>query len=387
MTQICQPAQQGVKIDLVTGLIGLALGVNFLLFLDPGDTNYGFGFRFGFLPVFLLGFAYLVALPANFGSRMFSALDISVFYLSMAAILGGLWFQSQNDLGFGQGFGRLGVLALTYFLAKGLFRQERLAILFRILFQRYIFLGGVFIFATLLMWRLGVFSGVNLANQNLFHEEVFLLAALPFLANSGQKARLILLIIAISAGLLTFKISGFIIALLVLLTAIFQTCKSRHWQPGIAGLFIAVAALVMLVFGAILMIGEQLPDGNVATRSITYALRLQQFGASPIVGNFFQMRSEIDVGWGFVVSHSDMLDILTGLGFVGFLAITAPFLALLAKAAPAKTNALAPKMLITGFLIVASVNPVLMNPNTAFLFWICVGYLSATHAKRGAPHG
>jgi len=382
MTRIHQTAQQGIKIDLAAGLIGLALGINFLLFLDPSDTNFGLGFRIGFVPLFLLGMAYFISLPSNFGNRRFSGLDLSVFYLILVTLIGGLWFQSQNDIGFGQSFGRLGVLALAYFFAKSLFRQEMRAVMFDALVQKYVFWGGLFIFTTLLLWRLGVFSGVNLANQNLFHEEIFLLAALPFLAKPGPKARLLLLGIAIAAGLLTFKISGFLMALFVLFGAIFQTCKSGRWQLGVGGLFLAGAVLSVLVYGAIFTIGEQLPDGNVATRSITYALRLQQFAASPIVGNFFQMQTEIDVGWGDVVSHSDMLDILTGLGSFGFFAIAAPFLALLAKSRPEPTEALAPRFLITAFLIVAAVNPVMMNPNTAFLFWISVGYLSAIHSKK-----
>ncbi len=382
MTSACKPAHQTTGVDLAMALVFLALGLNFLLLLDPSDTNFGLGFRVGFAPILLLCFAYISVFRIDFSDRLVSGLDIGVFLLILISIIGGLWFQWQNSISFGETFGRWGLLALTYFLAKGIFRAKPRADLFIELFQKYVFWAGMVMFSLLVLWRLQVFEGVNQANQNLFHEEIFILAALPFLPSFGQISRMVLAIIAVFAGLLTFKISGFLIALLVIFGVILQTCKTWRWQSNVAGFFLAVAALILVVSLAIITIGDQLPDGNVATRSVTYAFRLQQFMASPIVGNFFQMPSEIDVGWGDIVSHSDFLDLLAGLGIVGAMLFTIPIFALLIKPATQQMDSLFVKLLILGFLIVAAINPVLMNPNTAFLFWLSVGYLSALNSRK-----
>ncbi len=357
-------------------LVWLAIIVNTLIFLDPSDTNFGLGFGISYLPFLLFGAVLLLRPPT---SIRFSSVDLAILIFLLIPVLGGVWFFDNIA---GEHFFRLSGLGMIYFVAKLLFLNNEFY--YRVIgfLHSALLTAGILLVAMLVLWRLGLLTQINEHNQNLFHEEVFLLVCLPFLPVSTLNRQRLLLVIAVLGCVLTLKNTGFILAALVCVLYFVTTTKRFAWVEIGAKLFILAGLVLVISAIATVFFAEHLPNGNIATRSITYGLRLDQFFNAPVFGRFFDIKTTIDVGWGRVSSHSDILDILAGMGIVGFMLLAIPVVILLGIKLPNTGRDLLPfKILVIGFLSVATLNPIMMTPKLVFFFWLSLGVLAAQAAK------
>ncbi len=268
-------------------------------------------------------------------------------------------------------------------LSEGYFRMPFYSISFLFFFVAYsdavverrlqffidygVLVAALVMFALLVMWQFFGYSGVNEHNQNLYHEEVYLFAVLPFL-HRFEKFRPAMAIIAIAACLLTGKNTGYLVAL-VIIYYYFGGISIAGFYGAVKTVFFKVMApaLVLLCSAFFYIYNlDAMPSGNVGTRMIAYGVKWSEFMASPVIGSFFYGKSLVDVGWGVIPAHSDILDIMAAGGVLALMLYLYPFFKIVASDVVPDWI----KAAIVSFVVVMAVNPLLFNPKNAYFFWL-----------------
>jgi len=237
----------------------------------------------------------------------------------------------------------------------------------------------------------------------LYHEQIFLLiplavaCAIAFRQSSHAWLGSLLFL---GAALLSQKNTSYLIALLtVLYIAVFlwlsrieRTSSVKrlwaHYLAFVCVLVMAAAACYVLYFRQ-----RYLPSGNVEFRSFTYRAAWQQFMDSPLWGTSFSAESirkftlyTIGIARNRLPTHSDVMDLLAnggllaiGLwiwaylraGLFAYRRVLAPSYLHYPWAAQAHTFAL----ISLSAIVVYAFNPILLQPELAFLTWTTFGFL------------
>lgn len=235
-----------------------------------------------------------------------------------------------------------------------------------------------------------------------FHTEIFLfvpLAVYFFLSLKRRWLAWAILVAAIVLGIASHKNTAYLVLMVTLLHLLLIAIVRRP-ERGLSlktvvviyGLLL-ILAMSAAVVGFLLVHREQyLPTGNVEARSITYGAAIDRFMASPIWGTGFadttlvQLTGLTVLGNDTLVSHSDMLDVLSHGGLIGaalFLfglyRVLFRAISVLRRSANTEVKTLIHGLtsIFIGGLITASFNSPLITLPIGVLFWFALGLLTA----------
>ena len=235
-----------------------------------------------------------------------------------------------------------------------------------------------------------------------FHIEIFLfvpLAVYFFLSMERRWLAWALLASAILLGVASNKNTGYLVLLATLIhLALIVMARWRGRKLSVKAMFVIYCIFALLLIGAVavgyLLVNHEefLPSGNVKARSITYGAAIDRFLASPIWGTGFvdttlvQLTGLTVLGRDTLVSHSDVLDVLSHGGLIGvslflFGLYRVFFRAIGVLKSPVKVEVKflvhGLSIIIVGGVITAFFNSPLISLPIGLLFWFSFGLLAA----------
>lgn len=235
-----------------------------------------------------------------------------------------------------------------------------------------------------------------------FHTEIFLfvpLAVYFFLSLKWRWLAWLILLSTIVLGIASHKNTAYLVLLVTLIHLLLIGMARRPARDvslrralTVYGLLIVMIVGIAAVSFLLLNREEYLPSGNIEARSITYAAAMNRFLDSPIYGTAFMDTSLVQLfglkvlGSDTLVTHSDLLDILSHGGLLGaalflFGIYQVFFRAVAVLRSPVDDHV---KSMVHGLsvivvcgLVTASFNSPLITLTIAVLFWFAFGLLAA----------
>ncbi|MHB1214957.1 MAG: O-antigen ligase family protein [Thiobacillus sp.] len=235
-----------------------------------------------------------------------------------------------------------------------------------------------------------------------FHTEIFLFIPLAVYFFLSLKRRWLawgILLSMIVLGIASNKNTAYLV-LLITLIHLFLIGMVRHPARAMSikrviviyGFVVALLVAIAAVGFLLLNREEYLPSGNVETRSITYTAAINRFIDSPIYGTGFMdttlvpLEGHIVLGSDTLVTHSDLLDVLSHGGLLGVMLFLFGIYRVFFKAVAVLRSTVDDevKSLVHGLsvivicgLVTASFNSPLITLTTGVLFWFAFGLLAA----------
>jgi hypothetical protein len=405
-----------IDFDIGKAFFHLFLFMSLFLLIDPFYFGYGafrvtrdlgvlkyFGLIFGVAALFftLLGQAINVPRSKQPPWRESLAVAGPLFIFALIVLIGSLVARFYLDiketfLQLGIGFLGLPLAVITFWGVSD-----------HLLIARRFFWGLLFVMPVVIGWV----AFTRLQGGQAFHTEIFLFVPLGvyfFLSLKRRWLAWLVLFSTIGLGVASHKNTAYIIVLLVLAQIlIIAACRAPREGMSVKRALLLYLLTMSTVIGGFvvgfLLVNrdEYLPTGNVEARSITYVAAFDRFLESPFYGQAFldtglvQLEGKVILGRTTVVSHSDLLDILSHGGIVttGFF-IWGLFR--IAKSARRTFNLHLPaaefallngliSMVICG-LVTAAFNSPLISLPIAVLFWFALGLLISvcTFARFGS---
>ncbi len=316
---------------------------------------------------------------------------------SVPLIIFGIWVISASlyariFLNIEETYLQLGAGVLAYFHALVLYVAEPrgLAIARRFMFW-LIIVAMPFMFTWLLISRIN--------GGQAFHTEIFLLTPLAVYAYLHFKQRplaWLIMLTAIAAGILSQKNTGYLVTLLVCSHLLILGFGRHRFSKGV--LRFGWLVLLLIVTGIVLFLfinrEEYLPTGSTHVRFVTYLNAWGKFISSPIYGVGFSETTLVQLEGGVkvmgdvdqVVTHSDLLDILSHGGVFAISLLLAILVGRLRQAKRALAMRPDPEsralihglvsIIISG-LIVAAFNVPWLSLTIALFYWFALGLLQA----------
>ncbi len=248
-----------------------------------------------------------------------------------------------------------------------------------------------------------VILALSFGHREIYHEQIFLvipIAVACAISPHHRRYTWLACALVLAVALLSRKNTSYLIALLtVIYIAVFRWLNTIERAPSIRQLWAHYLAFVAMlaVAGAgcfLLYYREQyLPSGNVEFRSFTYRAAWQQFLESPLWGSAFTAESirkftlyTVGIARNRLPTHSDIMDLLANGGLIAialwlwsylrvgvfsFRRVLAPrFLHY-----PWSGHAHAFAMISLAAVTVYAFNPILLQPEMAYLTWTTLGFL------------
>jgi hypothetical protein len=381
------------------------LFMSLFLLIDPFYFGYGafrvtrdlgvlkyFGLIFGFAALFftLLGQAINVPRAKQPPWRESLAVAGPRFVFAAIVLTGSLI--ARFHLGIKETFLQLGIGFVGLPLAVIMFW----GISDHLLVAKRFMLGLLLVMPVVIGWV--VFN--RLEGGQAFHTEIFLFVPLGiyfFLVLQRRWLAYCILVASIGLGIASHKNTAYLIVLLVIVHLLLII--GHRTQPKgmsikralvIYGLIVSTLAGSAVVSFLLVNREEYLPTGNVEARTITYSAAIDRFLTSPLYGQAFldtglvQLEGKVILGKTTVISHSDLLDILSHGGLITS-SIFIWGLVRIARRARQALNAGMPKAefaLVNGLislvicgLVTAAFNSPLISLPIAVLFWFALGLL------------
>lgn len=235
-----------------------------------------------------------------------------------------------------------------------------------------------------------------------FHTEIFLfvpLAVYFFLSLKWRWLAWCILLSTIALGIASHKNTAYLVLLVTLLHLLLigiarRPAEARSLRRAfvVYGLFVVLLAGIAAVSFVLLNREEYLPSGNVEARTITYTAAINRFLDSPLYGTGFMDTSLVQLfglkvlGSDTLVTHSDMLDILSHGGLLGAALFLFGVYRVFFRAVAVLRSRVDDdvKSMIHGLsvivvcgLVTASFNSPLITLTIAVLFWFAFGLLAA----------
>ena len=264
----------------------------------------------------------------------------------------------------------------------------------------------------------GIAMAVGLAisygRRDIYHEQIFLaipLAVAWALAPQRGARMWIGSAFFLDLALLSVKNTTYLIALLTILyIAAMRWISGMGRAPSMRQLwlhYLAFVGLVAVTAAACFLIyfrDSYLPTGNVEFRQFTYRAAWQQFLASPLWGTSFSAESireftlyTVGIARNRLPTHSDIMDLLANGGLI---AMTLWLVGYLRIGAYAYKRVLAPRFLhypwaaqahtfaaiSLSAVVTYAFNPILLQPEMAYLVWTTLGFLVGLAASCDPEH-
>lgn len=235
-----------------------------------------------------------------------------------------------------------------------------------------------------------------------FHTEIFLfvpLAVYYFLSLKWRWLAWLILLSTIVLGIASHKNTAYLVLLVTLLHLLLIGMARRPERDislrralTVYGLLVVLILGIAAVSFLLLNREEYLPSGNVEARSITYTAAINRFLDSPLYGTGFMDTSLVQLfgmtvlGSDTLVTHSDMLDILSHGGLLGaalfLLGVYRVFFRAVAVLRSrvddhVKSMVHGLSVIVVCGLITASFNSPLISLSIGVLFWFAFGLLAA----------
>jgi hypothetical protein len=252
-------------------------------------------------------------------------------------------------------------------------------------------------------------------SRDIYHEQIFLAIPVAVACALTQHSRIRAWLGAmffLGIALLSMKNTSYIIALISLLyIAALLWSNGIERAPSLKQLwlhylaFLGVAAVTVVACFLLYFREHYLPSGNVQFRHFTYLAAWQQFLDSPLWGTSFNAESirqftlyTIGISRNKLPTHSDVMDLLANGGLlamalwaVGYLRVIvfayrrvlAPRFLHYPWAAQAHTFAVISLAAIATYAF----NPILVQPELAFLVWTTLGFLVGLAASCDPEQG
>lgn len=250
---------------------------------------------------------------------------------------------------------------------------------------------------------MSIVLALNYGRREIYHEQIFLVIPIAIVCAISAKRRMytwLACAFVLAVALLSRKNTSYLIALMtVLYIAVFMWVNTIERAPSIKQLWAHYVAFVSVLIVAaagcyVLYYKERyLPTGNVEFRSFTYRAAWQQFLDSPFWGTAFSEESirkftlyTIGIARNRLPTHSDVMDLLAN---GGLLAMSLWAWSYLRVGVFAYRRVLAPRflhypwapqahaftMISLAAITVYAFNPILLQPEMAFLTWSTLGLL------------
>lgn len=387
-------------------LFFLFIAASLLLVLDPFYTGFGafrvtrdlgpiryFGFVIGVGAAFL-SYVGLALRPLSQKPPYAKSLRNSLPALLFASVVVSGSLYARMHLGVKETFLQLGIAVFGFPLAMILFWavQDGLKLAHR--YMQLLLLTVPYMFAWIVIKRL--------EGGQAFHTEIFLtvpLAVYFYLCVRRRWLAWSIVLITVVLGIVSQKNTGYLVTLAVLahLFILHFVSRFKNFELTRRVVFICAVVLLLLCLSAVLtflLINriEYLPSGSVLVRDHTYREAWLRFIDSPLVGNGFTHTALIFLqgftvlGKNHVISHSDLLDILSHGGLLTFsllsFVLLRPFVR--ARMALRRNPTTKVRSLTHGLgsiagcgILVAAFNSPLFTFQVAILFWFSLGLLSA----------
>jgi hypothetical protein len=251
-------------------------------------------------------------------------------------------------------------------------------------------------------------------HRELYHEQIFLLIPLAVACAIAPRHRWSAwcgALCLLGAALLSRKNTSYLIALLtVLYIAVFVWLSRIERSSSIKRLwahYLAFSSLVVVVAAGCFLLyfrDHYLPSGNIEFRTFTYRAAWQQFTESPWWGTAFNAESirkftlyTVGVARNRLPTHSDIMDLLAN---GGLLAMSLWLLGYLRAGLFAYRRVLASRflhypwaaqahafaMISLAAVLTYAFNPILLQPELAFLTWTTLGFLVGIAASCDPEH-
>lgn len=237
--------------------------------------------------------------------------------------------------------------------------------------------------------------------RDIYHEQIFLAIPIAVTFATGRtRFRWIGCLFFLGLALLSMKNTSYLIALLAAMyIAVLLWLNGMQRAPSLKQLwlhylaFVGAASIAVAVCFLLYFREHYLPSGNVEFREFTYRAAWQQFLDSPIWGTAFSAESvrkftlyTVGIARNRLPTHSDLMDLLAN---GGLLAIGLWLFGYLRIGVFAYRRILAPRFLhypwasqghtfaaiSLAAIVVYAFNPILLQPEMAFLVWTTLGML------------
>jgi O-antigen ligase len=244
---------------------------------------------------------------------------------------------------------------------------------------------------------------LSFGSREIYHEQIFLAipiaVACALTRRHGLRAWLSTLFF-LGLALLSMKNTSYLLALLAsLYIATFLWLNGIERAPSIKQLwlhYVAVLGTVAVIAAVCFLLyfrASYLPSGNIEFRGFTYRAAWQQFLESPLWGTSFSAESirtftlyTVGIARNRLPTHSDILDLLANGGLLGILLWMCGYIRV---GVFAFRRVLAPRFLqypwaatahafaaiSLSAVVVYAFNPILLQPEMAYLVWTTLGFL------------
>lgn len=332
------------------------------------------------LAAIILFFVYLgYILSFKIKKSSFNSINIALVILVLMILVGG-FLSILNGTDYSKTLIGKGVNVIFFFLGLLLIQKNN----FIKFAAQLSVLYSIFCILCLVLW----WSGIRFVEKpHILHEEV-ILCVIAYAYGSvflrGWRVNFFYKIIPLTAILLTFKLSAFLIVLILLIiNCVFYLRRyDKRLSSAILVWSLFIVFILQLGTGIYLLSinpPEFMPSGSPEVRLVTYSIRIKEFMNSPIYGNLFQGDSLIyfdtkDGGRDFS-AHSDILDLLAFGGIVFTTFFIAPVLLLIFKGLFSRSTPNGIKIMpyiLAPYISLLAFNPILNQQNLVYFFWVFI---------------
>jgi len=230
------------------------------------------------------------------------------------------------------------------------------------------------------------------SSKIIFHSNIVMFTSVLVLTiRSKNKAiKYFLTLLLVLTSLKITKNTTYIVLILTLTLPYFNKVKISRYKYLIKTVLFSFLIIIALIYIYLWMTGIILPEGSRSVRFVTYTQRINEIIENPLVGKMFIGTPLITLSWLLIPSHSDILDIISFGGVIGFILFAYPTFKIF-KSFKFMTNF---KFLyikkITLFFYVSNIcwfvimmfNAPFANPRMIFFFWFGLGFILALKHKK-----
>lgn len=290
------------------------------LITDPRDNNYDLQYAIPFLIDVVAIFGGLLSALAlrSLSAKIWQIGMLGVF--SIIVLMGSLaGFAYEVNWKLSDGYFRYALACFTITVVTLCFFNKYTRKNVLIVAKWLLIVATTYMAVLVYLWNLGFDVSINEFNNNLYHEEVGIITTTALLFSNVRNLliRWATMAFFIVAGVLTHKFTGYFCALITLLVWVLSSLsgnsKVKHYLKYALAIVVGLISMYSAINIALVADGS-LPSGNLDARSIMYGIRLKEFADSPIVGSLYMGGILINMPYGNVLSHSDVLDLIAGGG-------------------------------------------------------------------------
>lgn len=230
------------------------------------------------------------------------------------------------------------------------------------------------------------------SSKIIFHSNIVMYTSVLVLTirSKNKLIKYLITFLIILTSLKITKNTTYIVLFLTLTLPLFNKINLYKYKFIIKTILLSFLIITALLYIYLWMTDVILPEGSTSVRYVTYMQRINEIIESPLTGTMFIGTPLITVSWLVIPSHSDILDIISFGGLLGFVLFAYPTFKIFKSYKFSKDFKFDYIKKISLFFYISNIcwfvimmfNAPFANSRMIFFFWFGLGFILALKHKK-----